>query len=420
MLSPQTTVSSHDTSPDKSQRFQVRGKSAGRLCAMVLAAVVALLGGAFAWACPFCSAPQLTLSEQISQTDAAILGEWQEGEKPDFDAGKTGSTTYRVEKIIKAPTGMQLEPGQMIKVKEYHPSEKGSCALLVGTLDGTLIWSSPLELSRESFDYVLQAPGPENDQALRLKYFVKFLEADDPLLADDAYAEFANSPYKTIASIKAEFPLEQLRKWTFDEKTPVTRLGLYGLMLGLCGEQSDADLMREKIVSNDEEFRLGIDGIMGGYLLLSGEDGLAVLEETKLKPTLQTPNPVPFSETFAAMQAIKFLWEYAPDRVPAERLRESLRILMAHPDLADLVIVDLARWEDWSILPRLKSIYGQDPYDIPAIKRAIIGYLIQCVKNRPADETQPVPDYVIEAEEFLAHLEETDPKTVRTARLLFR
>ncbi len=386
----------------------------------LLALILLTASMAPAWACPFCSAPQLTLSEQIAQTDAAVLAEWVAGVKPDFDKGTPGSTTFRVEKIIKAPQSTSLKVGQQIQLNDYQPGEAGKFSIMVGTLDGQLLWMSPLEISRDSFNYILEAPTPEQDQATRLKYFVRFLESSDPLVADDAYAEFANSPYQTIAAIKAEFPREKVRNWTFSEKTPVTRLGLYGLMLGLCGEQPDIEVLKAKIISNDEEFRLGIDGLMAGYLLLSGVEGLDTLEQTKLKPALQTPSPVPFSETFAAMQAIKFLWEYAPGHIEAERLRGSLRTLLDHPDLADLVIVDLARWEDWSILPRLKSIYGQDPYDIPAIKRAIVGYLVQCIKQKPADETQPIPPHVQDAEAFLAHLEEVDPKTVKTARLLFR
>ncbi len=382
--------------------------------------VTSLLLSPTAMACPFCSAPQLTLAEQIAQTDAAIIGEWVSGVKPDFDAGTAGSTIYRIKKLIDSPGNLKLAVEQKITVEGYYPGESGRFVFILGTLDDGLSWMSPLDISEQGFEYVKNAPSPEDDPAKRLIYYVKYLESSDPLIADDAYAEFANAPYKTIASVKDQFPREKLRKWVFSKETPVTRLGLYGLMLGLCGDKEDMKLLKEKVIENDEEFRLGIDGIMAGYLILAGEEGLKVLEDAKLKPSLQTPSKVPFSETFASLQAVKFMWEYGGERISPEKLRGSQRILLDNPSLADLVIIDLARWQDWSIIGRLKKMYGQEPYDVPAIKRSIVGYLIQCIKQKPAEQGKPVPDYVTKAETFLAELEKNDPKTVKVARLLFR
>ncbi len=371
-------------------------------------------------ACPFCSAPQLTLAEQIAQTDAAIIGEWVSGIKPDFDAGTAGSTVYRINKLINSPNNPKLKVGQEITVEGYYPGEKGKFVLILGTLDGELSWMSPLDISGQGFEYVKNAPSPEEEPSKRLAYYVKFLESSDPLIADDAYAEFANAPYKTIASVKDKFPREKLRTWVFSDETSVTRLGLYGLMLGLCGDKKDMELLKAKVIENDEEFRLGIDGIMAGYLILAGDEGLKVLEDAKLKPSLQTPSKVPFSETFASLQAVKFMWEYGGNRIAPEKLRGAQRILLDNPSLADLVIIDLARWQDWSIIGRLKKMYGHEPYDVPAIKRSIVGYLIQCIKQKPTEPGKPVPEYVTEAETFLAELEKSDPKTVKVARLLFR
>ncbi len=88
------------------------------------------------------------------------------------------------------------------------------------------------------------------------------------------------------------------------------RLGLYGMMLGLCGQPEDAEFLREQIGDPKpaKEFRFGTEGIMGGYLLLAGEDGLSYLEETRLKPT-----GVDYTEHFAVMQAVQFIWSYESD-----------------------------------------------------------------------------------------------------------
>lgn len=443
--------------PQTPQRFGRSCKSLRGAISLVLAASVLFLNALPLLACPFCNAPQLTLAEQIARSDAAIIGEWTRGVVPDFDAGTPGSTVYRIEKVIRPLNEGKLEVGQEITVDEYFPGETGQFAVITGTTQaevsqiqrspfsckntfqstisfllgnpqpvalnlavGELRWQTPLDISKAGFDYVANAPSPENNPEDRLRYFVKYLEASDPLVADDAYAEFANAPYATIAAVKDSFPIEKIRTWVFSEETSITRLGLYGLMLGLAGDESDLPVLKKTVSSNEHDFRLGIDGVMAGYLLLGKESALEVIEETKLKPSLAVPRTTPFSETFAALQALKFMWEYAPGVIPPERLQASMRILLNHPDLADLIIIDLARWKDWTLLPRLKEMYVQEEYDIPAIKRAIVGYLIETLKQRPEDPAAEVPEYVAQAEEFMKKLEEEDPKTVKTARLLFR
>ena len=55
------------------------------LPALLLAAALAIAGTVppAASACPFCAAPMLTLSEQISQADVAVIGEWAEASEGD-------------------------------------------------------------------------------------------------------------------------------------------------------------------------------------------------------------------------------------------------------------------------------------------------------------------------------------------------
>src|SRR5690606_10265525 len=210
------------------------------------------------------------------------------------------------------------------------------------------------------FNYMKQAPSPEASPTERLAYFVRFLEFPDSLIANDAYAEFANAPYKDVITITDQIPVEKVREWIQDPEIAPTRLGLYGMLLGLAGTETDAQLMREKIVEPADEFRLGIDGIMGGYLLLTGDKGLDVIDKEKL-----LNEEVPFSETYAAMQALRFMWTYGSG-IEKPRLQQSMRILLARPELADLVIADLARWKDWTIIDRLMEIYNAEEYSIPS------------------------------------------------------
>jgi hypothetical protein len=164
---------------------------------------------------------------------------------------------------------------------------------------------------------------------------------------------------------------------------------------------------------------------MAGYMLIRGEEGLKVLEDAKMRTRVAQNAEgkevaLPFSETYAVMQALRFMWTYEPDRLPKERLKQSMQILLDRPELADLVITDLARWKDWSVQDRLMAMYDDEKFSIPAIRRAIVRYLYYCSQDKgepAADGTEAVrPEHAVRADENLKLLEEKDPKTVGDAK----
>ncbi len=389
--------------------------------ALMLAVGFGLLAQAVqpALACPFCSAPSLTLTEQVDQADAVVLAEWTSAKKAE-DPKETGSTAYTIKQVVKGGSE-SIKAGEKITLARYRVGKPGDLFLLMGTSGTSIEWGSPLEVSESSFNYLAQSPAPGLPTQKRLVYFLKYLEFPDELVANDAYAEFANAPYKDIAPLADRMPRERIRKWVASDETPVTRLGLYGLLLGLCGTKEDAALMEKKITAPTEDFRLGIDGVMSGYLLLTGKEGLKLIEETKLKADSKK---VPFSETYAAMQALRFLWTYGDGVVSQERLRESMRILLDRPELADLVIADLARWKDWAVQDRLMELYGAEDYNIPSIKRAIVRYMLVSAKDsgdseESAEPGAEPPAHVAQAKANLEKLRKQDPKTVREAERFF-
>ncbi|MBI1347441.1 hypothetical protein GC163_14275 [bacterium] len=382
-------------------------------CALVAVVVSA---AATAFACPFCSAPSLTMTEQLTQSDAAVLTKWVGGTPA--KGNDAGSTTYEVVEVVHQDAGSKLAKGTKIELVRYRASKAGDLFLLLGTKGGAVLdWGSPLEVTQTAYKYMKEAPKPDVPAAERLKYFVHYLESPEQAISNDAYGEFANTAYGDIVQIKSLMPRDKLRKWIVDPQVSPSRLGLYGLMLGLCGSEEDVKLLEGRILDSSEEFRLGIDGIMGGYLLLSGEQGLNVLDEQKL-----LNKDAPFSETYAAMQALRFMWQYGDGHIPAARLQQSMRLLLTRPELADLVIADLARWKDWSVQPELMSMYGKEEYDIPSIKRAIVRFMLASTKDvtKSTGETAAdLPEHAKLGAKYLAELEQKDPKTVSEAKRFF-
>ena len=372
-------------------------------------------------ACPFCSAPSLTLAEQVAESDAVVLVRWVDGKKATEQ--KAGSTTYEVMDVTRNAKD-PVTKGRKITLTRYRAGEETDLFVLMGTEGKTIEWGSPIEVSDAGYKYMTDAPDREMETARRLEYFVNYLEHPDQLVSNDAYAEFANAPYEDIAMIADKLPTKKVRQWITSNDTSQTRLGLYGLLLGLGGDASDAKVMETKITEPADDFRLGIDGIMSGYLLLNGAKGLDTIDRTKLKPAKVKNKKgemveVPFSEIYSAMQALRFMWTYGNNRVPKERLRQSMRLLLDRPELADLVIADLARWKDWSIQEDLMAMYDNEAYSIPSIKRAIIKYMYQCSvdlpKGKDGKPTGEKPAHAVSAAKYLKVLEKKDPKRVRDA-----
>ena len=371
--------------------------------------------------CPFCEAPSLTLSEQLAGSDVVVLATWLEAERGG-DASPA-YTRFEVKKAVKGP----FEEGKKLKLAGYQTGKLGETVLLTAGGGELLQWDLPTLISADGFEYLREAPAKDAPIAERLAFYLNYLEHPDDLVASDAYGEFANAPFEDIAAISDKLPREKLAAWLRDESTDPARLALYGLLIGLSGDESDADLLRGKIFTGTDPFRIGIDGLMSGFLLLTGEEGLAELEAKKLSPKYavgddgepQTdgdgqPVLLPFSERYAAMQAVRFMWTYGGDRIGKERLRESLRLLLAEPDVADMIVADLARWQDWAAMDRIVGLYGSEGYDVPAIDRAIIRYLMEAERDAPT--TGDAPPHVEKAKAALEEIEERDPKAVKNAR----
>ncbi len=365
-----------------------------------------------ALACPFCTAPSMTLSEQMSAADAVLEVEWASAEKGTKETA--GTTTYKVTRVMKTSNPV-LKPGSAITLPAYREGKAGSKFLLTGTQVNTIEWGTPMDVSPEAFDYIVNSPAPGLKYEERLAYFLKFLEHKDQLIAGDAYGEFANAPFEEIAKLTGEMPREKIREWILDEKTNATRLGLYGLLIGLSGKAEDEDFLLAKIVEPRKSFQLGIEGVMSGYLMISGDRGLEQLLDAKIKT-----EGVPFSEVYAVMQTLRFMWTYAPDRIPKDSLRAAMRLLLERADMADMAILDLARWEDWSILDRVVAMYDDEEFAIPATKRAIIRYLLICEAAHKSSDDQAPSTLLETVRVALQEIEEKDPALYQNAKRFFR
>ena len=199
----------------------------------------------------------------------------------------------------------------------------------------------------ESFAYFARAPSPKGRRPSGCATSQRILEHVDALIAEDAYLEFGHAPFDDVARSADVLPSARLRAWLFDDKVPPERKGFYGLALGLVGDaeerRQNAEFVRTLIDYPDNDFRAGFDGLLGGYLLLKGTEGLNLIERRfLLEPHARD------GDVRHAMTALRFYHEYGHD-IPAERLSAAMRLLIIRPEFAAAAITDLARWKDWKV-----------------------------------------------------------------------
>jgi len=320
-------------------------------------------------ACPFCTALGPTLAQSHAASRVTALAE----------VGRSSRGQPTELKLHQVLDGKPLvRAGERLTVTLDLAAPAGSLVLIFGSgadgaKAGDLTWHA-MAVNETSYAYFARAPLARVPAIERLPYFIPFLENLDPTIAEDAYLEFGHAPFDDVAKIAARLPMAKIRGWLVDPAVPATRKGFYGLALGLAADAADrtanAELLLEQILAPEDDFRAGFDGILGGFLLLSGEAGLKVLETRYLSNPQAADGDVRHTLT-----ALRFYHEYGR-QIPLARLQAALALLLARPEFAEPAIVDLARWQAWDRGDEVTRLYEAPAYSTPATRRAIVGFLL--------------------------------------------
>ncbi len=143
-------------------------------------------------------------------------------------------------------------------------------------------------------------------------------------------------------------------------------------MLGACSKADDIPLLEEMIKSKDRQTKGALDALVAAYLTLKGPDGMPLVEELFLKD-----QDAEYTDTYATIMALRF---HGTEEkiIPRKRLLDGMRLMLDRPQLADLVIPDLARWEDWSVMDRLVELFKTSDEESSWVRVPVINYLRAC------------------------------------------
>ena len=380
-------------------------------------------------ACEFCGPAQSPLGEKLAKSDVVVLAKWV-ATTPAKGASQGSTKFVVVEHLGGKKKELTFAPDDVVtfpRESRANPNER--CVLFGNDRDDEVTWETPQPVTDAAIAYLREVPPFGQPIRERLVYFLKHLESPDPLISMDVFAEFGCAPSQDVIAITPQIDRSRLRAIVASDKTPKARLGLYGMMLGLCGDASDAELLRERIDNvPKDEFPLGLDGLTFGYLILAGSAGLDQLEKSKLNPDEHNIN-----HCIATMSALRVLWTEGQDRIPRERLKQSMRRLLDHPQLADLAIADLARWRDWAVMDRLMDLDGRIGGEDRRVRTAIVRYILVAAggeSKRAEIGKSPKKVEQVKAEKpaavtaqakvHLATLRKRDPKIVHNEERFFQ
>jgi hypothetical protein len=374
------------------------------LFGIALSVCLLLILTASAPACPFCTMQGQTLTNEVGQASMVLYGTLQNAQLGGGGQFGDGTTDLVIEAAIKKHE--ILGDKKVITLPRYVPVDKNSeykflvfCDVYKGKVDPYRGISVRADGNIAKY---LEGALKVKDKEVgsRLRFFFDYLDSTDMEVSNDAYKEFGNADYKDYREMAKTLPADKIAGWLQDPKTQEYRYGLYASMLGHCGKEEHANLLRSMLDDSRKRLNSGIDGVLAGYVMLKPTEGWNYLFGILKDPTKE------FTLRYAGLRAVRFLWDSRPDLVKKKDLVDGLSELIKQSDIADLAIEDLRKWAVWDVADKVFALKNQPSHDIPIVRRAILRYALSC-PNMPeavafvTDLRKKSPEMVKDAEELL-------------------
>jgi hypothetical protein len=365
------------------------------------ALVVALAGLPPVRACTFAKIvmpEQPTLSKEAAASKLILYGHLENARKGPGDA----STDLVITSVLKNhPALINRRRVSLSRRLSYDdPKNVPHFLVFANVSKGKLDFYRGVVASPALLDYFKGLLAIDaKDRVKLLRYCFDYLDHPDPEVTRDAYQEFVKSADAEIRQVAKHLPGARLRRWLQEPRTPPERRNLYGFLLGNCGGDLDAALLRTLLTNRhaneDPTYR---EGILKGYVLLKPQEGWPHVRG------LLAPSG-PFLARLAGFRAIQFLDSTRPGVVPRKDLLAGLRILLDQADFADLPLEYLRQQRCWELTGQILPLFTRPSHNIPIIRRAIVRYALQSPSPQARDFVATVrrndPELVADLEELL-------------------
>jgi hypothetical protein len=378
-------------------------------------------------ACPFCGMQGPTLTGEVGQSKLVLYGQLVNAKE---EANGDGTTDLLVANVIKNDfAGKKDDPladkNKTVRLDRYIPGLGANnkyrylvyCDIFRGKVDPYR--TVPVDPEGGMPKYLLGALQLKDESiGKKLRYFFDYLDNPDTEISNDAFKEFANADYKDYQGMAKDLPAERVVGWLKND-TRAFRYGLYSSLLGHCGKPEHAVVLREMLDDPAKRLGSGVDGMLAGYIMLKPKEGWSyardILKDEKKE----------FMTRYAALRAVRFLWDLRPDLVPRKDLKEGINFLLDQNDIADLAIDDLRKRQCWDMTDRVLGLRNSKAYEIPIVRRALLRFALNCQDSKSkssaaarayVDEMRKKDAQMVADAEELLKLEETPPTTTKPAK----
>ncbi len=320
-------------------------------------------------ACPFCSMQGQTLAGEVAGADMVLFGTLTNANVKDdttdleLDSIVKSNALVAGKKTVTLPK--YIEPDKLTKFKFLV-----FCYIFKGKIDPYR--GMAMKPDSDIVTYLKGVQEIKGEKPTeRLRFFFKYLDNADPEISMDAFKEFANADYKDYREMAKTLPADKLAGWLRDPNTAGFRIGLYGSLLGHCGKDKDAELLRSLVADPERKLSSGVDGVLAGYVMIKPREGWEFT-----KSLMKDPNKE-FLLRYAGLRAARFLHDFRPDLVDKKELADGVAQLLDQKDIADLAVEDLRKWGCADMTDRVLGLKETESYtSLPIVRRAVLRFAL--------------------------------------------
>jgi hypothetical protein len=368
-----------------------------RTLTVVLGVLAMLAPARPAPACSFCSAAfrlSFTFREEAARPSARVILVGTIRTPRD-----STNSEFRIASVLRSDPAVKGKT--VLPLGRYQPDSDAKYVAFCDVFEGKIDpWRAVAVKGDGGIEYVKKVLALGNkDPVAKLTFYFRHLDDPDPEVSNDAFKEFARSTDQDIARAAGKLAPDKLRAWLKDPKTPRERIAVYAMLLGSCGKDEDATLLRGLLDRKEDRYANAFGGILAGYIHRKPRGGwdlaLNVLRDPR-KPLLMR---------IAVLGTVRYFHGAQPRESRANVLKVEA-VTLAQADLADIAVEDLRQWAVWDLTPEVLALYGKKGYDAPLMQRAILRYALSC---KPTAESKAFlakrravePDLVKDIEESL-------------------
>jgi hypothetical protein len=358
-----------------------------------LAAWLTCLAGSAA-ACSLCgtSISKATLAEEMDLAQVVVYGPIS---NPQLGQMGTGTVDLHVENVVKDDGG--LGALRDLTLDRYVPVDAKAPPRYLVFLDknrGKFIASTGFATKTPTvLEYLEGSKAARKEGRIAaLQFYAKYLNHEEPLIATDAFLEFAKSKDSDVGNAGRSLDPAFIRGMLGKRDLDPDRLSMFAFLLGCCGKEEDVQLLTKIASRLDGERVRAMDGILAGCILLKPREGWQTIHETL------SDSSKPFQTRLACWRALRFLHGWKDGDFHADILK-SFELVIRDGELCDLGVEDLRRWKEWSLTKTIAEQFDTPSHKTPIIRNGIIRYALTC----------PLP----EAREIVARARKTDAETVK-------